>query len=63
MPTHELALGEVVQDRREKFRAYMKRFNATAPARIAIEEGLVVEDPSRSFYKRLASRPGRPGTR
>lgn len=42
-------------DRRERFRAYMKRFNPTAPAWTAIREGLVHQDPARSVFKKLAA--------
>jgi hypothetical protein len=34
----------------------MKRFNPTAAGRSAIQQGLVVDDPSRSLYAKLAAR-------
>src|SRR5262249_51829733 len=43
-------------DRREQFRAYMRAFNPTAPARDVIEAGLVLEDLHRSLYSNLAGR-------
>ena len=63
MSTKPLAPGDVVPDRREKFRRFMKRFNPTASAHSAIQEGLIVEVTSRSLYKSIATRadlePGR----
>jgi hypothetical protein len=41
-------------DRRERFRLFMKRFNPTAPARTAIDDGLICEEPGRSVFKKLA---------
>lgn len=43
-------------DRREQFRAYMRAFNPTAPARNIIDAGLVLEDLHRSLYSNLAGR-------
>src|ERR1039457_3975915 len=42
--------------RRERFREYMRKLNPTAPARLAIDSGLVVEDLHGSLYKTLAAR-------
>jgi hypothetical protein len=42
--------------RRERFREYMKKLNPTAPARLAIDSGLVVEDLHGSLFKTLAAR-------
>jgi hypothetical protein len=42
--------------RRERFREYMRRLNPTAPARLAIDSGLVVEDLHGSLFKTLAAR-------
>jgi hypothetical protein len=42
--------------RRERFREYMRKLNPTAPARLTIDSGLVVEDLHRSLYKTLAAR-------
>ncbi|SPE37365.1 hypothetical protein SBA6_70007 [Candidatus Sulfopaludibacter sp. SbA6] len=44
-----------IPDRRERFRAFMKRFNPTAPPRVAIGDGLVCEQAGRSVYKKLAA--------
>lgn len=43
-------------ERRERFRAYMKAFNPTAPAREVISAGLVIDDLHRSLFLHLASR-------
>jgi hypothetical protein len=43
-------------NRREQFRAYMKAFNPTAPAREMILAGLVVDELHGSLYRHLASR-------
>jgi hypothetical protein len=43
-------------DRREKFRAYMRAFNPTAPAFEMIKAGLVLEDLHQSLHKSLAAR-------
>ena len=43
-------------DRREQFRAYMKAFNPTAPAREMIQAGLVVDELHGSLYRNLAGR-------
>jgi len=45
----------VVPDRRQRFRAFMKRFNPTAPAKAAIGEGLIYQDVGRSVFKKLAA--------
>jgi hypothetical protein len=42
-------------DRRQRFRAFTKRFNPTAPARVAIEEGLIYQHAGRSVFKKLAA--------
>jgi hypothetical protein len=42
--------------RRERFREYMRKLNPTAPARLAIDSGLVVEDLHGSLFKTLAAR-------
>jgi hypothetical protein len=42
--------------RRERFREYMRKLNPTAPARLALDSGLVVEDLHGSLYKTLAAR-------
>jgi len=55
MSTQPLAHSDVVPDRREKFRQFMKCFNPTAPGQ-AILQGLIVEEPTRSFYRSLATR-------
>ena len=42
--------------RRERFREYMRKLNPTAPARLTIESGLVVEDLRGSQFKALVAR-------
>src|ERR1035437_2642941 len=42
--------------RRERFSEYMRKLNRTAPARLAIDSGLVVEDLHGSLFKTLAAR-------
>lgn len=42
--------------RRERFREYMRKLNPTAPARLTIDSGLVVEDLHGSLFKILAAR-------
>lgn len=42
--------------RRERFREYMRKLNPTAPARTALDSGLVLEDLHGSLYKTLAAR-------
>src|ERR1035437_1858084 len=42
--------------RRERFREYMRKLNPTAPARLAIDSGLVVEDLHGSLFKTMAAR-------
>ena len=42
--------------RRERFREYMRALNPAAPARVAIESGLVVEDLNSSLFKTMAAR-------
>ncbi|MGD0775758.1 MAG: hypothetical protein ABSC05_23330 [Candidatus Solibacter sp.] len=42
--------------RRERFREYMKKLNPTAPARLTIDAGLVVEDLRGSQFKALVAR-------
>jgi hypothetical protein len=49
------ASGNQVQ-RRDRFRAYMRSFNPTAPARAVIEAGLVFEDLHRMLFRNLAGR-------
>jgi len=56
MSAKPLVPGDGVPDRRERFRRFMKRFNPAASASSAIAEGLIVEAPSRSLYKRIAIR-------
>lgn len=56
MSVKPLTPGNVVPDRREKFREFMKRFNPAAPAHSAIEQGLIVEEKTRSLYKSIATR-------
>jgi hypothetical protein len=48
-PGHQL-------QRRDKFRAYMRAFNPTAPARDVIAAGLVYEDLHRKLFRNLAGR-------
>jgi hypothetical protein len=42
--------------RRERFREYMRKLNPTAPARLTIDSGLVVEDLHGSQFKALVAR-------
>lgn len=42
-------------DRRQRFRAFMKRFNPTASAKAAIGEGLICQHAGRSVFKKLAA--------
>src|SRR5664280_2219469 len=42
--------------RRERFREYMRKLNPTAPARLTIDAGLVVEDLHGSQFKALVAR-------
>jgi hypothetical protein len=42
--------------RRERFREYMRKLNPTAPARLAIDSGLVVKDLHGALFKTLAAR-------
>lgn len=42
--------------RRERFREYMRKLNPTAPARLTIDSGLVIEDLHGSLFKTLAAR-------
>jgi hypothetical protein len=42
-------------DRRQRFKALMKRFNPSAPPLVAIDDGLIHEGTSRSVYKQLAT--------
>jgi hypothetical protein len=51
LPPHPIALI-----RRDRFREYMKRLRPTAPARQAIEAGLVVGDLHGALYQKLAAR-------
>jgi hypothetical protein len=44
-----------VPDRRQRFRAFRKRFNPTAPAKAAIGDGLICQFPGRSISKKLAA--------
>jgi hypothetical protein len=55
MPTSVTAPGDRLR-RREKFRAFMKAFNPTAPAREVIKAGLVYEDLHSSLFQNLAAR-------
>jgi len=49
VPGHQLK-------RRDKFRAYMRSFNPTAPAQDVIDAGLVYEDLHRMLFRNLAGR-------
>jgi hypothetical protein len=42
--------------RRERFREYMRKLNPTAPARLTIDSGLIVEDLHGSQFKALVAR-------
>ncbi len=42
-------------DRRQRFRTFMRRFNPTASARLAITEGIIYESPARSLFKKLST--------
>jgi hypothetical protein len=42
-------------DRRQRFRTFMKRFNPTASAKVAIGEGLICEYAGRSVFKKLSA--------
>src|ERR1035438_2475994 len=44
------------EDRRERYRALMARFNPTVSPALAIESGLVVTDSQRSVFETLAAR-------
>ena len=55
MPSTISRSHESVQ-RREKFRDYMRKLNPTAPARTAIDTGLVIEDIHASLFRTLAAR-------
>jgi hypothetical protein len=56
MSSQHIAPDSVIADRRERFRTFMRKFNPTAPAHLAIRDDLVVEDPARSVYKKIAAR-------
>jgi len=56
MPESPASPKQPVATRREKFRAYMKNFNPTAPASDAIDSGLVLEDLHNSLSRSLAAR-------
>jgi hypothetical protein len=56
MPESPAPPKQPVATRREKFRAYMKNFNPIAPARDAIDSGLVLEDLHNSLSRSLAAR-------
>lgn len=45
----------VPSDRRQRFRKFMKRFNPTASAKVAIGEGLICQYTGRSVFKKLAA--------
>ncbi|MCC6394597.1 MAG: hypothetical protein IT167_28635 [Bryobacterales bacterium] len=45
-----------LRDRRERYRAFMRRFNPSAPAELAINDGLVCDLPGQQVYKKLAAR-------
>jgi hypothetical protein len=51
-----LSKSQQASQRRERFREYMKKLNPTAPARLTIDGGLVVEDLRGSQFKALAAR-------
>lgn len=55
MPT-TISKSSQLSQRRERFREYMRKLNPTAPARMTIEAGLVVEDLHGSLYRTLAAR-------
>lgn len=55
MATSVTAPGDRLK-RREKFRAYMKAFNPTAPAREVIEAGLVYKELHSSLFQNLGAR-------
>ena len=44
------------QQRKERFRAYMKAFNPTAPAQQSVDAGLVIPDLHDGLYKKIAAR-------
>lgn len=44
-----------VPDRRQRFRSFMKRFNPTAPTKVAIGEGLICQQAGRSVFNKLAA--------
>lgn len=43
------------EDRRERYRALLERFNPTSQPELAIDSGLIVEDAHRSHFKTLAA--------
>src|ERR1035438_8845380 len=51
-----IAASNIGEDRRERYRALMARFNPTASPALAIESGLVVTDSQRSVFETLAAR-------
>lgn len=53
MPTQPSAIAPL--DRRQRFRAFMKRFNPTASAKVAIGDGLICSEGGRSIFKKLAA--------
>lgn len=55
MPT-TISKSSHSSQRRERFRDYMRKLNPTAPARMTIEAGLVVEDLHGSLFRTLAAR-------
>src|ERR1700691_4626127 len=55
MPT-TISKSSQSSQRRERFRDYMRKLNPTAPARITIDSGLVVEDLHSSLFRTLAAR-------
>lgn len=55
MPT-TISKSSQSSQRRGRFRDYMRKLNPTAPARITIEAGLVVEELHGSLFRNLAAR-------
>jgi len=49
----EEAVTSTAQDRRQRFRAFAKRFNPTAPAKDLIGQGLICREPRYSIWQKL----------
>lgn len=43
------------RNRRQRFRAFMRRLNPTGSPKLTIEEGLIYEDPDRSVFRKMAA--------